>query len=189
MKFKDIGKDDYFEIVGLEGYYRVDHNKRQSGSGQVENQMIWEEEAFEFDKEKHMKKYIKGELMSYYLLKSRWYELLDKKYFLYHKSPGGSIVRAPEGQCSKDGIQHQAAMNESAIAMEQEPLYQRMEKIRNWMDCLTESQCKVISVYVMKYQCDNLREAARETGFSIDTVNKYTKRAINRIYTRNSNIL
>ena len=28
--------------------------------------MIWEEEAFEFDKEKHMKKYIKGELMSYY---------------------------------------------------------------------------------------------------------------------------
>ena len=65
----------------------------------------------------------------------------------------------------------------------------QMEKIRNWMDCLTESQCKVISVYVMKYQCDNLREAARETGFSIDTVNKYTKRAINRIYTRNSNIL
>lgn len=90
--------------------------------------MIWEEEEFEFDKEKRMKKYIKGELMSYYLLKSRWYELLDKKYFLYHKSPGGSIVRAPEGQCSKDGIQHQAAMNESAIAMEQEPLYQRMEK-------------------------------------------------------------
>lgn len=151
--------------------------------------MIWEEEEFEFDKEKRMKKYIKGELMNYYLLKSRWYELLDKKYFLYHKSPGGSIVRAPEGQCSKDGIQHQVAMNESAIAMEQEPLYQRMEKIRNWMDCLTESQCKVISVYVMKYQCDNLREAARETGFSIDTVNKYTKRAINRIYTRNSNIL
>ena len=53
--------------------------------------MIWEEEEFEFDKEKRMKKYIKGELMSYYLLKSRWYELLDKKYFLYHKSPGGSI--------------------------------------------------------------------------------------------------
>ena len=70
--------------------------------------MIWEEEEFEFDKEKRMKKYIKGELMSYYLLKSRWYELLDKKYFLYHKSPGGSIVRAPEGQCSKDGIQHGA---------------------------------------------------------------------------------
>ena len=30
MKFKDIGKDDYFEIVGLEGYYRVDHNKREA---------------------------------------------------------------------------------------------------------------------------------------------------------------
>ncbi|MCR0548538.1 hypothetical protein MKC99_18320 [[Clostridium] innocuum] len=30
MKFKDIGKDKYFEIVGLEGYYKVDHNKREA---------------------------------------------------------------------------------------------------------------------------------------------------------------
>ncbi|MCR0360840.1 hypothetical protein MKD08_08890 [[Clostridium] innocuum] len=30
MKFKDISKDKYFEIVGLEGYYKVDHIKREA---------------------------------------------------------------------------------------------------------------------------------------------------------------
>lgn len=151
--------------------------------------MLWEEDDPVLNREKAMKKYIKGELMGFYLLKKRWRELLDKRYSLYHKSPGGSVVRAPEGQCSKDGIQHRAAMNESAVEMEQEPLQQRMVKIRNWMDCLTESQCKVVSVYVMKYQCENILEAVKDTGFSEDTINKYTKRAIDRIYTRNSNIL
>ena len=151
--------------------------------------MMWEEDDPRLNKEEAMKKYIKGELMNFYLLKKRWFELLNEKRYLYRKSPGGSIVRAPEGQCSKDGIQHQAVMNESAVAMKQEPLHQRLEKVRNWMDCLTESQCKVVAVYVMKYQCENLHEAALETGYSEDTVNKYTKRAIDRIYTRNNNIL
>lgn len=151
--------------------------------------MNWEDDSFRPNKEKATKKYIKNEIMNYYLLKERWYELLDKGFYLYQKSPGGSLVKMPEGQCSKDGIQHKAVMNESEMNVMQEPLLKRMEKIRNWIDCLTKSQCKVISVYVMKYQCDNLHEAALETGFSEDTVNKYTKRAIDRIYSKNSNIL
>ena len=70
--------------------------------------MIWEEEAFEFDKEKHMKKYIKGELMSYYLsrraVQQRWYPTSSSHERKCHRYGAGAIVSTYGKNQKLDGL-------------------------------------------------------------------------------------
>lgn len=165
-------------------------------SWDIENQRItWrDEEPLRFEnnieKSRRLKKYIKGELMNYYLYLSKYYELMDEKYILRNKSVGGSFAPMPDGpNSSGDGLPHRIVMHESSVEILQQPFVDKLEIIDSWLSILTESQYNVIKTYVMKYQCENAHEAALELKYEEDTLNKYTRRAINRIYSRITKIL
>lgn len=152
--------------------------------------MIWDiEDLPKIDIEKATKKYIKSELMNYYLYLSKYYELNYKKYALFHKSIGGSVIPMPDGSCVNDSAQHRAVMRQSEVEMLQQPYIDKMEMIDKWTSVLTKSQFDVVKIYVMKYQCENIHEASLEAKYEEDTINKYTKRAVDRIYSRIKNIL
>lgn len=152
--------------------------------------MNWgNEDLPKIDIEKATKKYIKSELMNYYLYLSKYNELRSKKYALYHKSIGGSVIPMPDGSSANDSVQHRAVMKESEVTMLQQPYIDKLEMIDGWMNILTESQHEVVKIYVMMYQCENAHEASLELKYEEDTVKKYTKRAIDRIYSRIKNIL
>lgn len=152
--------------------------------------MNWlEEEVPKIDREKSIKKYIKGELTNYYLYLDKLNEIRSKTRPLYGQNPGGSVIKMPNGSQACDGIQHRTIIHNEGVYMDCEPFIEKLERIDNWMNILTESQHNVVKVYVMKYQCEDTHRAALELQFAEDTVKKYTNRAINRIYSRINKIL
>lgn len=149
--------------------------------------MNWREETIPLmDKEAQTKNFIKNELMNYYfyLEKRNEYHELVKQYEDLQNDPsiGGSLAKMPErSQCN---LSPQVRIAYDKIDAESNLTYYeyKLNVLDSWMNVLTESLHNVVKMYVMKYQCENLHEASIYLGYEEDTVNKYTKRAIDRIY-------
>lgn len=160
--------------------------------------MNWRKEQIpKLNKEKQVKKYIKGELMNYYLYLEKVKDLKIQKRLndeISDNPPiGGSFAKMPDGSTSRDGQPHRIAINKCKIESELNFYQNKLDTLDNWMNILTKPLYDVVKVYVMMYQCENMHEASIELSFTAkyeeDTINKYTKRAVDRIYSKVNKII
>lgn len=152
--------------------------------------MNWRnEEVPKIDEEKDTKKHIKRELMNYYLYLNEYYKLERRAKEAGQVSAGGSIIKMPDGVMDGQSPQERARKRVSAIEEIQAYYGGKLDKLDSWMNILTESQYNVVKEYVMKNQCEDMHKAALELKYSEETIKKFTKRAIDRIYSRIKKIL
>lgn len=152
--------------------------------------MNWRKEKRpKIDEEKDTKKHIKRELMNYYLYLNEYYKLEEKAHEVGRVSSGGSIIKMPDGVMDGLSPQERASKRVSAIEEIQEYYEDKLDKLDSWMNILTESQHNIVKEYVLKNQCEDMHKAALELKYSEETIKKFTKRAIDRIYSRIRKIL
>lgn len=160
--------------------------------------MNWRNEKLpKMDKEKNLKKYIKRELMNYYIYLEKVIELeAQKRKFkdMSNNPPvGGSIIKMPDGSTGKDGQQHRIAINKCDVESNLKYYQNKLDTLDSWLNILTKPLHDVVKVYVLEYQCENLHEASIVLSFygkyEEDTINKYTRRAVDRIYTKIKKII
>ncbi len=149
--------------------------------------MNWRDEAApKMNKETQVKNFIKNELMNYYFYLERRIEC-EETVKMYEEmcndpSVGSSLAKMPEP--SQMGLSPQERIVYNKADAESNLMYYefKLETLDSWMNVLTEAQHDTVKVYVMKYQCEDIEQAASELNYQIDTVNKNTRRAIKRIY-------
>ena len=140
------------------------------------------------DKEKNLKKFIKDELSRYYLyrdLMNQYQEIVDM-YGDEQNNPsvGGSTMRMPDSSQGNQSPQERLTNNKIDAESNRAYYQYRLDTLDNWMGILTQAQHDTIKVYVMKYQCKQLNDAANELNYKTDTIEKNMERAISRIYSK-----
>ena len=149
--------------------------------------MNWREETIpKMNKETQIKNFIKSELMNYYfyLEKISEYQDIVEHYEDLQDDPsiGGSLIKLSKSSHSNLSPQKRLTYDKMVAESNLRYYKNKLDTLDSWMNVLTESLHNVVKVYVMKYQCEKLHEASFQLGYEEDTVNKYTKRAIDRIY-------
>lgn len=151
--------------------------------------MNWKSEKdLLIDEEDDLRRYVRGELMNYYLYLHKWHDLESKRRSLKCTS-GGSVIQMPDG--ASDGKSPQQRMMDKDFELQemQEPFEQRLRAIDRWVSVLTKPYYNVVREYIMKNRCRNPREVGFDLKLSEDTVKKRAERAISQICTRNNKIL
>ncbi|PXX78463.1 hypothetical protein [Dielma fastidiosa] len=151
--------------------------------------MNWKSEKdLLIDEEDDLRRYVRGELMNYYLYLHKWHVLESKRQSLKCSS-GGSVIQMPDG--ASDGKSPQQRMMDKDFELQelQEPFEKRMRAIDRWVSVLTKPYYNVIKEYVMKNRCRNPREVGFSLKLSEEAVRKQAERAICQICSRNKKIL
>lgn len=149
--------------------------------------MNWRDEVVpNGNKERDAKGFIKRELMNYYFyleLMKEYQDIVNTFSDLQdNPSAGGSVIKAPDSSRGNTSAQERLTYNKIDAESNLQYYQYKLSVLDSWMNVLTEAQHDTIKVYVMKYRCKQLDDAADELNYKRDTVEKNVERAINRIY-------
>ena len=136
-----------------------------------------------------VKQYIKEELTRYHFYEKRIRELqkdiqnFKVKYRDIINDPpiGGSIIKMPDGTPNNQNIVMRLESRLNDMESDLKHYRDRIAIMDNWLGALTEKQYRVAQVYIMRYQCRNVHEAALELNYAEDTVKEYPNRIYERI--------
>lgn len=142
------------------------------------------------------KRYIKEELMRYYMYKDKIKELEDDikqfkiKYRDIISDPpiGGSIIKMPEGTPNNQNIVMRLECKLNDLETNLKYYKDRIDILNNWLGILTEKQNRVAKVYICQYQCQNVHGAALELGYAESTLKEYPDQICERIRNKISKI-
>lgn len=149
--------------------------------------MNWREEVVQNrNKERDAKGFIKRELMNYYFyleLMQEYKDMVNTFSDLQdNPSTGGSVIKVPDSSRGNKSAQERLTYNKIDAESNLQYYQYKLSILDSWMNILTEAQHDTIKVYVMKYRCKQLDDAADELNYKRSTVEKNVERAINRIY-------
>lgn len=148
--------------------------------------MNWRRESVPImNRKAQLKNYVKSELMNYYfyLQKKQQLEEQIRVYEQMQNDPvaGGSVIQVANH--AYNGMSAQARLFYRKADAENNLKYyeNKLTALDMWMNLLTPAQHDIVKTYVMKYQCERIERAADELHYRSDTINKNTRRAIEKI--------
>lgn len=142
--------------------------------------------------EKRDKRYIKEELMRYYIYQEQLRKaesdiqrFLVKYRDMINDPPiGGSIIKMPDGTPDGRNMVMRLECHLADLKRNKRFIERQIALLDSWLAVLTHAQYEAVLLYVCEYQCQDRRHAALELQSEDSGLKKRVKRAINRIYTK-----